>query len=333
MTAARNRKIRWGVLGYARIARENVIPAIVRSANSELYALASRDEAKLTEARTRFSLTKAYVGYDMLLRDPAVDAVYIPLPNSQHREWALRAMEHGKPVLCEKPLGLNAGEVREMNAAAVKHRVHLMEAFMYRYTDRIAKVREVIRSGALGEIRFVSASFRFLLNRPGCIKLQPDLGGGALYDVGCYPVNFIGLVADEAARQPGSGAVRPESVAAAAVREGGIDVSFSAVLKYASGLVGAAHCGFNTHKRVCAEIVGTAGVLEIPDPFFDNAGAITLTLGETRRDIPVMESDRYCREIEDFADAILQERPPQFSLAESLRNAEVIDRLFAAANA
>ncbi|MDB6166165.1 MAG: oxidoreductase, Gfo/Idh/MocA family, partial [Lacunisphaera sp.] len=273
---------------------------------------------------------KAYLGYETLLRDPAVDAVYIPLPNSQHREWAIRAMAHGTPVLCEKPLGLNAAEVREMIAAATKHQVHLMEAFMYRYTDRIARVREVIRSGALGEIKFVSASFRFLLNRPGTIKLQAALGGGALYDVGCYPVNFIGLVADEAAHQHDSGKARPESVAAGCVREDGVDVSFSAVLKYSSGLVGTAHCGFNAHKRVGAEIVGTAGVLEIPDTFFDNAGTIILTTGETRREIPVPESDRYCREIEDFADAILQQRPPQFGLGESLRNAEVIDQLFAA---
>ena len=330
MTAPLNRKIRWGVLGYARIAREYVIPAISRAANSELYALASRDEAKLAEARAKFSIAQTHVGYEALLRDSNVDAIYIPLPNSQHREWAIRAAELGKHVLCEKPLGLDAAEVRAMTAAATKHKVHLMEAFMYRYTDRIAKVREVLRSGALGEIKSVSATFRFLLNRPGCIKLQPELGGGALYDVGCYPVNFIGLVADEAAGQPGSGAARPESVSATCVREGGIDVNFSALLKYSSGLIAAAHCGFNAHKRVCAEIIGTAGVLEIPDTFFDNPGALTLTTGETRREIPVAESDRYRHEIEDFAAAILEKRPPLLGLAESLRNAEVIDRLFAA---
>jgi predicted dehydrogenase len=331
MTEPLNRKIRWGVLGYARIARENVLPAILRSANSELCALASRDAAKLAEARTRFNVAKTYVGYEALLRDPAVDAVYIPLPNSQHREWTLRAAEHGRHVLCEKPLGLNADECREMIAAAAKHGVTLMEAFMYRYTDRTAKVREVLRSGALGEIKSVSATFRFLLNRPGSIKLQPELGGGALYDIGCYPVNFIGLVADEIAGRPGSGVAQPEFVSAECVREGGIDVNFSALLKYPSGLIAAAHCGFNAHKRVCAEIIGTQGVLEIPDPFFDNPGALTLTTGETRREIPVAESDRYRHEVEDFAAAILEKRPPHFGLAESLRNAEVIDRLFAAA--
>ncbi|MDI1336683.1 MAG: Gfo/Idh/MocA family oxidoreductase [Lacunisphaera sp.] len=330
MNAPLNRKIRWGVLGYARIARESVMPAIQRAANSELYALASRDEAKLAEARTRFPTLKTHVGYPALLRDPAVDAVYLPLPNSEHREWTIRAAEHGKHVLCEKPLGLNAAECRAMIAAAAQHKVRLMEAFMYRYTDRTAQVRAVLRSGVLGEIKSVSATFRFLLNRPGTIKLQPDLGGGALYDVGCYPVDFIGLVADEIAQQPGSGVARPESVSAQCERVGGVDVNFSALLKYSSGLIAAAHCGFNAHKRVCAEITGTAGVLEIPDTYFDNAGELTLTTGEERRALPVGESDRYRAEVEDFAAAIREDRPPQFRLAETLRNAEVLDQLFAA---
>ncbi|HET7537827.1 MAG TPA: Gfo/Idh/MocA family oxidoreductase, partial [Candidatus Didemnitutus sp.] len=124
-----NRKIRWGVLGYARIARESVIPAIIRSRNSEFYALASRDESKLPESRTRYGNGhKTVVGYDALLADPAVDAVYIPLPNSQHCEWTIRAAAHGKHVLCEKPLALDAAQCREMIAACAKHRVLLMEA-------------------------------------------------------------------------------------------------------------------------------------------------------------------------------------------------------------
>jgi len=331
MSAPPNRKIRWGVLGYARIARESVMPAIVRAANSELHALASRDAAKLAEARTRFKLAQTHVGYEALLRDPDIDAVYLPLPNAQHREWAIRAAEHGKHILCEKPLGLNAAECREMSAAAAQHRVLLMEAFMYRYTERTARVCEVLRSGALGEIRFINASFRFLLNRPDSIKLNPALGGGALYDVGCYPVNFIGLVADEIAGRPGSGQMQPAAVSAQCVRTGGVDLVFSALLKYSSGLVAAAHCGFNAHKRVAAEIVGSQGVLEVPDTYFDNPGELTLTLGEERRVIPVAACERYQREVEDFAEAILQRRPPRLGLAESLRNAEVIDRLFAAA--
>jgi xylose dehydrogenase (NAD/NADP) len=323
------RKLRWGVLGYARIARETLIPAILRSENSEFYALASRDEAKLAEGRTRFpGLAKTYHVYEELLRDPAVEAVYIPLPNAQHCEWTIKAAEHGKHVLCEKPLALTAAEVRDMIAACTAHGVTLMEAVMYRYTTRTRQVIEVLRSGALGEIKFIHASFRFLLTNPASIKLKPELGGGALYDVGCYPVNFAGLVADTIAG--GTAVARPASVSAEGVRTGGVDETCSALLKYPSGLIAALHCGLNAHKRVGAEIIGTRGVLEVPDTFFDNAGALVLTQDAARREIPVPASDRYRLEVEDFADAVLQRRAPQLGLEESLRNAGVIDQLFAA---
>lgn len=328
------RKIRWGVLGYARIAREALIPAMQRSANSQIHALASRDEANLADGRARFGVARTYRGYDELLRDPEVDAVYIPLPNSLHREWTIKAAEYGKHVLCEKPLALNTAEGREMIAACTAHGVTLMEAFMYRYTDRIRQVLAVLRSGDLGEIRFVNSTFRFLLTNPASIKLKPELGGGALYDVGCYPVNFIGLVADEMAREKAGdacvGCAQPESVAVECVRAGGIDSILSAILKYPTGLIAALHCGFNAHLRVFSEITGTKGVLEIPDTFLDNAGALTLTTGAERREIPVAASDRYRFEVEDFADALLEKRAPQFGLAESQRNLNVIDRLIAA---
>ncbi len=323
------RKIRWGVLGYARIARLEVIPAIVRSANAEFFALASRTEVKLAEARAAFTgLVRTYGGYDELLRDPEVDAVYVPLPNSEHREWTLRAAAHGKHVLCEKPLALTAPDVRAMIGACAEHRVLFMEAFMYRYTERMKQVEEVLRSGALGEIKFVHTSHRFLLNRPDSIKLKLELGGGALYDVGCYPVNFAGWIADLAAG--GAGRAEPESVAVECLRKNGIDEIFSALLKYPSGLIASLHCGFNAQKRIASEIIGTDGMLEVPDTFLGDAGALTLTRGDERREIPVPASDRYRLEIEDFSDAIIQRHAPQLGLAESLRNAQVIDRLLAA---
>lgn len=325
------RPVRWGVLGYARIARELVIPAIQRSANAEFSALASRDTAKLEDSITRFGTGhRRYASYDSVLEDPAVDAVYLPLPNSAHCEWTLKAIARGKHVLCEKPLALDAAEVRRMVAAAKDAGVLLMEAFMYRYTARMRAVEEVLRSGVLGEIRFVHASFRFLLSNPASIKLRPELGGGALYDVGCYPVNFAGWVADFTAGAP-PGTVSPETVVATAVQSTGVDELFSAVLRYPSGLVASLHCGFNAQKRIAAEIVGTCGALEIPQTFLDDAGALTVWSGEERREIPVPASDRYRAEIEDFSAAIAEGRSPQLSLAESLRNAEVIDRLRAAA--
>ncbi|MEO7600280.1 MAG: Gfo/Idh/MocA family oxidoreductase [Opitutus sp.] len=329
--SASDRKIRWGVLGYAKIARESVIPAMGRSNNSTFHALASRDATRRAESQVRYTGGHAlYDRYEALLEDPAIDAVYIPLPNSQHCDWTLRAAAHGKHVLCEKPLALDAGQGREMIAGCAGHGVLLMEAFMYRYTDRTRQVIDVIRSGALGDIKFIEASFRFLLANPASIKLKPELGGGALYDVGCYPVNFCGLVADTAAAAaPGS--IRPDSVSVECSRSHGVDEILSALLRYPSGMIAALHCGFNAHTRVRAEIVGTKGLLEIPDPFLDQAGSLTLINGVDRREIPVAASDRYRAEIEDFADAILAKRTPLFPLAESVRNAEVLDRLFAAA--
>lgn len=330
MADVSDRKIRWGVLGYARIARESVIPAILRSSNSEFYALASRDETKLPESRTRYGdKHKTVVGYDALLDDPAVDAVYIPLPNSQHSEWTIRAAAKGKHVLCEKPLALDAKQCREMIDACAKHRVLLMEAFMYRYTERTRQVVDVLKSGVLGEIKFVQASFRYPMTNPVSIKLKPELGGGALYDVGCYPINLIGLIAD-IAEGAIAGSVRPESIAVECVRSGGIDVISSALLRYRTGMIAALHCGFNSQKRIHAEIVGTKGALEVPETYFDAAGALTVIVGEERKKIVVAQSDRYRSEVEDFADAIRQGRAPQFGLAETLRNAEVLDQLFAA---
>lgn len=332
------RKIRWGVLGYARIARESVIPAITRSSNSVFHAIASRDGIKLDECRKKFGQVKTHRSYEALLCDPEVDAVYIPLPNALHREWTIKAAEHGKHVLCEKPIALNAAECREMIAASARHGVTLMEAFMYRYTDCTRKVIEVLRSGELGEIKFISSTFRFLLANPASIKYQPGLGGGSLYDVGSYPVNFTGMVVDEIARiqsvatgKPFVPAPMPEAVSVQCVKEGGVDVIFSALLKYPSGLIASINSGFNAQMQIESQIAGSKGVLNVPNTFLEDTGALTLTVGgKVEKTIQVESSDRYRLEVEDFADAILNQRAPLFSLNETLRNMELIDRLLAA---
>ena len=333
-----NKKIRWGVLGYARIAREAVIPAILRSNNSVFHAIASRDGTKLEACRQKFNCPNTHASYEALLRDPEVDAVYIPLPNSLHREWTIKAAEHGKHVLCEKPIGLNAAECREMMAVCAKNGVTFMEAFMYRYTDCTRKVIEVLRRGALGEIKFIYSAFRFLLANPVSIKYQPALGGGSLYDVGCYPLNFVGMVVDELVRiqssatgKPVASAPMPESVSVQCVKEGGVDVLFSALLKYPSGLIASINSGFNAQKQIESQIVGTKGVLQVPNTFLEEACNLTITVdGQVTQTIQVDNSDRYRLEVEDFADAILNKRPPFFSLNETLRNMELMDRLYEA---
>lgn len=326
---AKKSKIRWGVLGWARIARNEGIPAIQRSSNGVFHALASRDSAKLAECQAKLNPPHLHSSYDELVRNPEVDAVYNPLPNALHKEWTIKAAEQGKHILCEKPIALNAAEGREMQAACKANGVLLMEAFMYRYSARTIKVRELLRSGKLGEIKFIQSQFRFLLNRPGDVRRVGGLGGGSLYDVGSYPVNFIGMVMDEITQSvPGKGP-RPESVSVQCVQENGVDELFSALLRYPGGVVAALHSGFNAQLRVHSEIIGSLGSLEIPATFFGVAGSMTMIVGDKRRDIPVPESDRYQLQFEDFADAILNKRQPLLTMEETLRNMELIDRLYA----
>jgi predicted dehydrogenase len=310
-----NQAIQWGVLGAARIARLQVIPAIVRCPNARLHAVASRDPAKLAEFQALFGSFKTHDSYEALLEDPAVDAIYIPLPNSMHREWAIRAMRCGKHVLCEKPLALNSQEAAEMIQVAQECKLLLMEAFMYRYTDRMSQINRVLGSGVLGQIRSVNSTFRFLLDRENTIKENPELGGGALYDVGCYPLNLIGLVAG----------AEPVSVAVECDKSHGVDINLSALLRYESGLIASLHCGFNAFGRMHSEIIGTDGTLLAPDTFLDDAGQLALHTRQGCALIPVAESDRYGEEIRDFSAAILENRSPMLSLEESLRNMRILD--------
>jgi xylose dehydrogenase (NAD/NADP) len=236
----------------------------------------------------------------------------------------IAALDAGKHVLCEKPLALSAREAREMQAASIGNERLLMEAFMYRYTDRTRQLRAVLDSGVLGEIRHVNASFRFLLDRPGTIKMNAELGGGALYDVGVYPLSLLGLITQGAL---------PIMVHAEAQFENGVDVNTSVLMRYESGLLATLHCGFNAYSQTGAEIIGTQGRLVIPDPFLGEAGELTLSTAQGMRTIPINATDRYTAQMRDFAAAILQQRSPLIPLRESIRNLEVLDLIRAALGA
>jgi predicted dehydrogenase len=309
--------VAWGILGFARIARLSAIPALQRAGNARLHGIASRDANKLAECKAQFEVEQRYSRYEDLLADPLIQAVYIPLPNSMHKQWTVAALRAGKHVLCEKPLALNATEAREMAAVARDTGRLLMEGFMYRYTDRTRKVRAVLESGQLGRIKSVNASFRFLLDRPNTIKMRAELGGGALYDIGCYPVNFVGMIAGR----------KPTRCHAVAESDQGVDTNLSAVLQYDDGMIANIHCSFNTHALMRAEIIGSEGILEVSDTFLDAPGGIQLTTGGGTMHIPVDESDRFGAEFHDFSDAILQGQPPLLSLDETLLNMEVLDMI------
>jgi len=310
------KKIKWGVLGVAKIAVEHLIPAILNASNSELVGIASRDVEKAKAAGEKFGC-KAYTGYESLLADEQIEAVYIPLPNEMHMEWTIAAAKAGKHVLCEKPLGLNVAQCEEMIKACKENNVLLMEAFMYRYSEKTKKILEIIESGQLGEIRHISSSFRFMLTDPGNNRFYPR-GGGSFYDVGCYPINFINRITGT------------DPVEAFAVRtdQYGVDVSFAAVLKYEGGLTATIHSGFNSKRFLLTEISGTKGVLMVTNPFLDGTKDVVLITEEGEQVFYTKESNRYTKQVEGFADAILVGKELLMPLEDTLRNMKLIDRLY-----
>ena len=312
-----NKPVRWGILGYARIARTQLIPALLHAKNAIPYAIASRSAQKLEEAIRDFGFSKAYESYDALLQDPEVDAVYIPLPNSFHKEWTLKAAQAGKHVLCEKPMALSGADCQEMIQVCRECDVKLMEAFMYRLSPRIRKLNELLDSGAIGQIRNIQSCFRFILSNWDNIKLKPDLGGGSLWDVGCYPINLIGMILKQA----------PISYSAQKVMQNGVDIGFSAILKYPGGVLCTVNSGFDSHSAFLTEINGTEGSLLIPDTFQGTDAPMLLLQGDQTTKIPVESCERYVLEVEEFSDAILTNREPILSLEETVRNTELMREL------
>jgi D-xylose 1-dehydrogenase (NADP+, D-xylono-1,5-lactone-forming) len=312
-----NTRIRFGIMGLARIARNEFIPAILKSSNASLEAIASGDSSKIDDCKKHFKCNSYHTSYDALLDNSNVDAIYIPLPNSLHKEWAIKAMQKGKHVLCEKPLGLNAAECAELMEVSKKYNKICIEAFMYRYTDRIKKVSELINSKVIGDIKQIHSTFRFMLDKAGAIRLQPELGGGSLYDVGCYPVNLLGMIMNDI----------PESVKTEYITSNGVDVQFTGVMKYKSGVIATVNCGFNAFFEMHTRITGTEGILDIPDTFAGKAGSISVITANGTREVAVSESDRFLCEVENFSNALLGKPSWLLSLDETLQNAKVIDML------
>jgi xylose dehydrogenase (NAD/NADP) len=313
-------KVRWGVIGLGNVAKEWFLPALLKAENAELGALASRSPEKLSQFVEMFGLpVKTYSDYTHLLDDPEIDAVYIALPNALHKEWTIKAARRGKHVLCEKPLALKADDCREIIAACRASGVLLMEGFMYRYADRTRKAQELVLSGRLGEIRHIDSCFFSLASKARGNLVDPALGGGALHDLGCYPLNIVGLLAND----------KPVSISAEAVPFNGVDVVLSAVLKYSSGLLATIHCGWvNESRTLDTTIMGTEGTLIVPRTFRGEAGFLSLiTPDGEREEIPVKETDMFLEEITQFSAAVLGRPALLNSLEESVQGVEVMEEI------
>jgi predicted dehydrogenase len=316
------RVLRWGLLGTARINRA-VIPPLRVSRGNQLVAVASRDAAKATSYAREWGIERAHGSYEALLSDPGIDVVYIPLPNHLHAEWAIRAARAGKHVLCEKPLALDVSEVDAMEAAARENGVVLAEAFMYRHHPQTLKVKDLVEGGAIGPVRLVRGTFSFPLSRPDDVRLQPEWGGGCLWDLGCYPLSFTRfLLGREPVEVFGSQVLGPS----------GIDETFVGQLVFRGGVLAQIDAGFRSPVRAEIEIVGTSGTIRVRHPWKPVPDQpILLTRGEETEPVAVAECDRYLLEIEDLAEAVAAGRPPRVGLAESRGNVATIVALLESA--
>ncbi len=318
-------KLRWGVISSANIGRFAVIPALQRSDNGELIAVASRDEEKARTFAADLDIPRAYGRYEDLLAAEDIDAVYIPLPNSLHREWTIKAAEAGKHILCEKPLALNAAECEELASAAEQHGVVLMEAFMYRFHPQTLKVLELLQSAAIGEPRLMYAVFTFRLTNPANIRLNPELGGGSLMDVGSYCVNISRTLA---------GAEPVEVHACANWGRTGVDEEMAGTLRFAKGLLAQFSCGLTLERREFYQVAGPDGHIEVQSAFLPGHGDTTIYEHHGRRETvahAISGADEYQLMVEHFADCVLHQIPVRYPPAEAAANMRVIEALYRSA--
>lgn len=321
-------KIRWGVISTANIGRKRVIPAIRASRNGEVAAVASRSLEKARAFAAETGIPRAYGSYEELIADPTIDAIYNPLPNSEHAAWSIRCAEAGKPVLCEKPLARSAAEAQTMVDAFAARGLLLAEAFMYRFHPQTQQVVRMVEAGAVGDVTVVQAAFCFPVSREDDIRLSQPLAGGALMDVGCYCVSVIRLLT-------GAEPERVHAVAAFGARSG-VDEALAGVLGFASGAVAHFDCGLRSYRTHTYEVRGTRGRILVPEGFVMDPGAGTVIRhwqGTRYDEIDIGPADHYQLMVEDFADALLAGRAPRFAPQDAVANMRVIDSLLAAARA
>lgn len=311
-----SKKVRWGVLGNAWIARDFMIPALERSEICELAAVASRSKFPAEIAPNAVH----YDSYEALLNDPTIEAIYVPTPNALHKKWTIEALNHGKHVLCEKPIACTAAEAQEMIAAAEKNGKLLMEAFMYRYGGKFRKMMEILDSGVLGKIKAVQGSHGYTLDWASPVREDPKLGGGCLYDVGCYVVDCMNAVAKS---QGG------KLVDAKAVTMGSpVDYHAAAALSYDCGILGVLESWFDAAQEQRVLIAGEKGTLCIPMIFEGGGGELYLTVDGKTETLEVPHADPYQLEAEAFSRAILGQEHDLMPLEDTLSNMQTLDKLY-----
>lgn len=314
-------KVRWGILSTANIALVKVIPAMQLSPWCEITAIASRDISKAKQAATELNIPNAYGSYEELLADNTVEAIYNPLPNHLHVPWTVKAAEAGKHVLCEKPIALNAGEARTLIDVRDRTGVRIQEAFMVRTHPQWLETRRLIRSGRIGSLRSITCFFSYFNSDPANIRNQLDFGGGALMDIGCYPITISRWIYD----------AEPHRVLGLIERDHmfGIDTLTTAVLEFAEG-----HSTFTCSTRLAPYqrmiFHGTEGRIEVLIPFnAPNDQPTQILLNDELIDFPIC--DQYEIQGSLFSQALRENSEQPIPLEDAINNMTVIDAIFRSA--
>jgi len=315
------KKLKWGFLSTAKIGGKSYVPAIRESENGTLYAVASRDLEKAEAFKDEHGFEKAYGSYEELLGDPEVEAIYNPLPVSMHAQWTINALQAGKPVLCEKPFAWDTEEAMEMVNIARAGGIPLAEAVMYRYHPVARKVVELVRGGAIGELRVIESRFHGVEYDLENIRFRKDLGGGVLLDLGLYCVNVSRLVAGE----------EPDKIEAVGRigEESGVDESVSGVFHFPSGTVASFACSMGTQFDCAYSVTGTKGRIDVPSPGMltgpKEAWKIVITKGSESEELVLPQVDHYRLMAEAFADHVLNGSPLEWPAEDAIANMKVID--------
>jgi xylose dehydrogenase (NAD/NADP) len=311
--------VRWALMSTARI-NAAVIPGLKESPDSALVAVASRTAERAEEYAREWGIPRSYGSYEALLDDPDVEAVYISLPNGPHVEWSVRALEAGKHVLCEKPLARFPADVERAFDAAERAGRVLMEAFMWRHHPQTARLLELVRGGAIGELRLVRAWFSFTI-REGDVRLDPALAGGSLMDVGCYCVSGSRLVAGEPL----------EASARQVLGPSGIDMRLAGTLVFPGNVLAELDCGFDLPDRQGLELVGSDGILRVATPWGISEPGIEYHHGHDLDRIAIEPADRYRLQSDNFSRAVRGLEPPLLGRDDALGQARTIDALYRSA--
>lgn len=324
-------KLRWGVLGAAKIATQKVIPAMQNSALCDIAAIASRSQDKADRAAKELGIGKAYGSYDALLKDETIDAIYNPLPNHLHVPMSEMALQHGKHVLCEKPIALTADEAKTLQSAAESAGLIVAEAFMVRHHPQWKTAREIVQSGRIGEVRAIQTFFSYFLDDASNVRNRADIGGGGLYDVGCYAINTARYI---------FGAEPEKAIGCFDLDPGfGTDRLTSGLLAFPGGRQLTFTCATQLSLHQAVTIVGTSGRIEIPIPFNAPIDQPTVIVVDDGRDllqggaerIEIAACDQYGLQGDAFARAVFEGAPVETTLDDAVANMAAIDALFRSA--